>query len=62
MFLMGNALQTLVRARQASANTLTDMKAHRFENSRVDMIGHPGDYYLFNGMEREEKQAMFNTA
>ena len=51
-----------MRARQASANTLTDMKAHRFENSRVDMLGHPSDYYLFNGMEREEKQAMFNTA
>ena len=55
MFLMGNSLQTFVRAKQASANTLTDMKQHRFENSRVDMIGHPGDYYLFNGMEREEK-------
>ena len=38
------------------------MKAHRFENSRVDMIGHPSDYYLFGGLEREEKQAMFNTA
>ena len=55
MFLMGNSLQTFVRAKQASANTLTDMKQHRFENSRVDMLGHPSDYYLFSGMEREEK-------
>ena len=25
------------------------------------MIGSPSDYFLFNGLEREEKQALFNT-
>jgi len=61
MFLMGNSLTTLVRARQASANHLTDMGKHRFTSSRVDMIGHPDQYFLFNGLDREEKQALFNT-
>ena len=39
IFLMGNALTTLVRARQASGNHLNDMTGLRFSNSRVDMIG-----------------------
>lgn len=26
------------------------------------MLGKPSDYYFFNGLEREEKQALFNTA
>ena len=61
MFLMGNALTTLVRARQASGKNLSDMTKLRFANSRVEMLGNPSDYYFFNGLEREEKQALFNT-
>ena len=61
IFMMGNALTTLVRARQASANNLTDMTGHRFSSSRIEMLGNPSDYYFFNGLEREEKQALFNT-
>lgn len=61
MFLMGNALQTLVRARQASAHNLRDMGAQRFTNSRIEMLAHPDEFYFFNGLQREEKQALFNT-
>lgn len=62
MFLMGNALQTLVRARQSTGNNLSNMTDLRFSNSRVDMLGNPNDYYFLNGLEREDKQALFNTA
>ena len=58
---MGNALTTLVRARQASGNNLSDMTGLRFANSRVEMVGQPSDYFFFNGLEREDKQALFNT-
>jgi len=34
----------------------------KFSNSRIEMLGMPSDYYFFNGLEREEKQALFNTA
>ena len=62
MFMMGNSLNTLVRARQASGMNLADMTALRFSNSRIDMIGQPSEYYFLNGLEREDKQALFNTA
>ena len=55
MFLMGNSLQTLVRARQASGNNLADMTDKRFTNSRIEMLGNPADYYFLNGLQREEK-------
>jgi len=62
MFLMGNSLHTLVRARQASGHNLADMTSLRFSNSRIEMLGNPNEYYFLNGLEREDKQALFNTA
>lgn len=38
------------------------MQEHQFTNSRLDLVHHPDDTYLFNKMTRDEKQAMFNTA
>jgi len=61
MFLMGNALTTLVRARQASGHNLRDMGEQRFTNSRIEMLAHPDEFFFFNGLQREEKQALFNT-
>lgn len=55
MFLMGNSLGTLVRARQASGSNLSDMGEQRYSSSRLEMLGHPSDYFLLNGLEREDK-------
>ena len=41
---------------------LTDMSEYKHTNSRMDLVDHPDDTYLFNKMTREEKQAVFNTA
>jgi len=38
------------------------MKAYKHSNSRVELVPHPDDTYLFNKMTREEKKAVFNTA
>ena len=38
------------------------MAAFKHANSRIDLVEHPNDTYLFNKMTREEKQAVFNTA
>lgn len=62
VFLMGNSLSTWVRAKQKERGVLKDMSEHLFTNSRLDLVHHPDDTYLFNKMTREEKQAMFNTA
>ena len=62
VFLMGNALSTWIRAKQNKAGVLTDMKDYKHTNSRLDLVHHPDDTYLFNKMTREEKQAVFNTA
>lgn len=61
LFLMGNSLQTLVRAKQNSSGHLTQMKQHKNKNLGLEMVGHPADTYLFSQMTREEKQAVFNT-
>lgn len=61
VFMMGNSLQTLVRARQETVNTLKPMQDLRNEMLMVEMLGMPSDSYFFNGMNREEKQAVFNT-
>lgn len=62
VYLMGNSLTTWVRAKQNEKGVLTDMKEYKNTNSRIDLVEHPDDTYLFNKMTREEKQAMFNTA
>jgi len=62
VFLMGNSLSTWVRSKQKEFNVLTDMKAYKHSNSRLDLVQHPNDTYLFNKMTREEKKAVFNTA
>ncbi len=62
VFLMGNSLGTWIRAKQSKKNVLKDMSEYQYTNSRIDIIDHPDDTYLFNKMTREEKKAMFNTA
>ena len=41
---------------------LTDMAEYKHSNSRIDLVSHPDDTYLFNKITREEKMAIFNTA
>lgn len=62
VFLMGNSLSTWIRSKQNEKNVLTDMTELKHTNSRLDLVEHPDDTYLFNRMTREEKQAVFNTA
>ena len=38
------------------------MMEYKYTNSRIDLVEHPDDTYLFHRMTREEKQAVFNTA
>jgi len=60
--MMGNSLGTWIRSKQKQSKTLSNMEDHLFATSRIDLLHHPDDTYLFNKMTREEKQAMFNTA
>ena len=62
VFMMGNTLQTYVRSKQQVTGTLQNMEDHRFSNSRVELITHPKDTFLFNNFDREKKHAVFNTA
>ena len=62
VFMMGNSMSTWVRSKQKEKNVLTDMKDLKHTNSRIDLVEHPDDTYLFNRMTREEKKAVFNTA
>ena len=62
VFMMGNSLSTWIRSKQSEKNVLTDMADYKHKNSRIDLVEHPDDTYLFNKMTSEEKQAMFNTA
>lgn len=62
LFLMGNSLTTLVRAKQSSSNHLTAIKPMRHESFEVKLIVEPSDSYLFNQMSPSETQAVFNTA
>jgi len=53
MFLMGNSLQTLVRARQEKSGNLQSMKDLEHAILSLEMQGMPEDTYFFNEMERE---------
>ena len=57
VFLMGSSLSTWVRAKQSEKGVLKDMANYKHTNSRIDLVHHPDDTYLFNQMTREEKQA-----
>jgi len=59
---MGSSLSTWVRAKQTNKGVLKDMADYKHTNSRIDLVEHPDDTYLFNKMTREDKQAVFNTA
>lgn len=61
VFMMGNTLQTYVRAKQQMPGTLMDMTAHRHSNSKIEMATHPEDTFLFNAFNREKTHATFNT-
>ena len=62
VFLMGNSLRTLVRARQSHSGNLTQMKQMKHECLPLRMVAQPEDTYFFAEMDRDERQAMFNTA
>jgi len=62
VFLMGNSLQTLVRARETTKGHLENMMDLKHANLSLQMKSHPNETFLFDQMTREEKQAIFNTA
>ena len=62
VFLMGNSLNTYVTSKSRLRGVVTEMRDLKHTNSRVELIEHPDDTFLFNGISREEKQAIFNTA
>jgi len=62
VFMMGNSMQTLVRARQTSSGTLQSMEDLKNESINVKMLGMPHDTFFFHQMDREEKRAVFNAA
>jgi hypothetical protein len=54
LFLMGNALTTLVRARQRTRNHLTDISSLKHSVFELQMIEQPANTFLFNSMTVEE--------
>ena len=62
LFLMGNSLQTLVRARSSHSGNLKPMHSMKHSNFPLRMVSQPEDTYFFAEMTRDERQAMFNTA
>lgn len=62
LFLMGNSLSTWIRSKQSERGVVTDMTDYKHTNSRLDLVEHPEDTFLFSKMTRDEKQAVFNTA
>ena len=62
MFLMGNSLSTLVRAKQSIRNTLSDISELKFNSYPLRLIDLPANTYLFNQMTRDDYQAVFNEA
>lgn len=47
VFLMGNSLSTWVRSKQKQRFVLTDMGEYKHTNSRIDLIEHPDDTFMF---------------
>lgn len=62
VFLMGNSLQSLVKARQTSKGHLSDMKEIKHQSVGLEMVPHPNETFFFDSMTREAKQAVFNQA
>lgn len=62
VFLMGNSLNSYIKSKSTFQKTITEMKGLEHTNSRVQLLGHPNDTFLFHNMSREDKQAVFNTA
>jgi len=54
VFMMGNSMQTLVRARQKVSGNLHSMKDLKYESLPVEMVGMPHETYFFDGMSQEE--------
>ena len=62
LFLMGNSLTTLIRAKQSGSGHLSEMKELKHDTYKVKMITEPSETYFFNGMTELEQQAVFNVA
>jgi hypothetical protein len=62
VFLMGNSLQTYVRSKSKIRGAISDMGDLKHTNSRIQMVTHPEETFLFNDFSREKKHATFNTA
>ena len=54
LFLMGNSLTTLVRARQSAKNHLKEMKTLRHESLQLKMVCNREETFLFNLMTSDE--------
>ena len=59
---MGNTLQTYIRSKATTRGQIKEMKNLKHTNSRVELIEHPEDTFLFHNLDRDDKQAVFNTA
>ena len=57
VFMMGNSLQTFVRATSGSPRTLQTMTEFQFKTMNLKMLDelHPGNTYLFDTMTREDQ-------
>ena len=62
MFMMGNAMQTLVHTMTRKSKFLSSMDEFSDKCFEISLVGKPDDHFLVNGIEREEYQAMFNVA
>lgn len=50
LFLMGNSLTNLVRARQSSGRHLSDIKNMQHKNFEVKLLQEPAESFLFHDM------------
>lgn len=62
VFLMGNSITNLVRARQTSGGHLKEIKSMRHQSFEVSLLDDPNESYLFSSMTQDEHQAVFNRA
>ena len=62
IFMMGNSLTTLVRAKQAGSGHLSEMKHLKHDTHSISMITEPSATYFFNNMSEREQLAVFNIA
>ena len=61
VFLMGNGLQTLARAKRTKNQKLENMTQQANKSLSIQMLGMPDQTYFFDQMTRDERQAVFHS-